>query len=392
MRNSVLVLACLLAACGSSAPAAAPGGDATAQAEVAPTKDAVATPDGAGAPDTTADVAADPGPLAPTAGEQEHLNLLRQARQASAQHGEKLWPGYGLHKLHLYWVHRLSPSQVRGFLLASGPVPAGAQPVAGQPDLYRLDGPGAELPNSEWDSAEFLLGEAVAVALVDEKPDLGRPQRSLRRAGNLYFDHLRFFEQTWPPPPGCGQTNHWSNDVEARALMFAENLALGAAMLADDPTEVIQRLGDFAQFRARTWELDPMILTMYDAYEQSVAVSRWVTENLAIDLGLQSTARLRTLITQQVLRANTAPMAEMTPLMADHSYWVGMALLDCARRLGWEVAPTYAKGDTVTKLVLAQQGGFKTDLLAAAKARYDWAALLQRADALGPATTPEITP
>jgi len=388
MRATHLFLACLLVACGTAAPDA--GGAATV--DVAQPKDTAAPLDTHGTPDTQTDAAADPGPLAPTAGEQQHLDLLRQARLVSGQQGEKLWPGYGLHKLDLYWVHRLSPTHVRGFLLTAGKAPAGAQPVPGQPDLYRLDGPGADLPNPEWDSAEFPLGDGEVVAMVDDLPELHRPQRSLRRAGNLYFDHLRFYEQGWPPPPGCGQTNHWSNDLEARTLMFAENLALGAALLSNDPSEITQRLGDFAQFRARSWEVDPMILTMYDAYEQSVAVSHWATENLVVALGLLSTPRLRALITQQVLLANTAPMQQMTPLMADHSYWVGMALLNCARRLGWEVAPTYAKGDTVTKLVLAKQGGANAELLAAAKARYDWPALQQRAEALGPATTPEITP
>ncbi len=381
-----------MVACGSGGSPVSPVADAAVAAGDTTAAEATPPTDGAGSQDAHAEVAADPGPLAPTAAEQQHLDLLRQARQVSAQQGEKLWPGYGLHKLDLYWVHRLSATQVRGFFLTAAAAPAGSQPVPGQPDLYRLDGPGADLPNSEWDAADFPVGTGTALALVDDLAELHRPQHSLRRAGNLYFDYLRFFEQGWPPPPGCGQTNHWSNDLEARALMFAENQALAAALLSSDPTEVTLRLGDFAQFRARSWELDPMILTMYDAYEQSVAVSRWVTENLVVQMGLQSQTRLRTLIRQQVQSANTAPLADMTPVMADHSYWVGMALLDRARHLGWEVAPTYAKGDTVTKLVLAKQGGAKPDLLTAAKARYDWPALLQRAEALGPATKVEITP
>lgn len=327
-----------------------------------------------------------PADPTPTAAEWALLDAFAKAGDASKAQGEAIWPGYALHQVGAYLVVRVDASHARGFLVRPLAVPNGAIALAGHADTYRYDAQTKGLLAPEDSNADLDVAGKPAVAVVVPQTQLANIDTALRLLGTVYFDRLRFTEQNWPSPASCGQTKRWSNNAEARALMFGESAALHAAMLAGDPSETAMRLNDFAQFRARARALDPMVKNMYDAHESSAAASQYGAERLLAAMGRQSLGQLDAAIAAGVHQALDAPMAQMVPVMQEHANFAGMALIRVGQWLKWDYAAPYLKGQTVGDAALDKAGGPSEAKLAEAKKRYDWAKFDARAQQLGAAT------
>lgn len=323
------------------------------------------------------------------------LAVLRQVNGSAQKSGQAIWPGFALHKLGIFLVHRINIATMRGFLLMPTQVPPAAKPVPGVPDLWRMDS-GAPGLNTEEDataSTTLVAGQPVLAIVVTDQT-LARPDRHdwmVRMATSVYTERMQQVELNWPALPACGQIKRWSNSVEAKALMLLESQALQDAMLATDPALVGTKLQHFAQARQRSQELDGMILIMYDNFEASKAIQFYAGEQMRILLGRGTLAQLDATATAQLGLALTAPIDQMTDLMLQHSLWTGVALVRLGQRLGWQFTDAYAQGDTVKALVLAKFGPASAAKLADIKKQYPWEQYLERAVALGPGTVTETT-
>lgn len=389
MHKSAFVVL-LIAACRTTEPAPTP--DATA--EPAANVDVTGLADAKGEtvlPDASGNKPEVSLAGAPTEGDDRYaMELVAVARNGSqASLGAEfpmsaaaLWPGYHLHDLPVVLVPTtVSGKPLRAYLLGYPKLPAGAQPVVDHPEAAQYDLAIKELDSDE--AANIAGSNAMTIRYVQD--DLANANRFVTLVAGQAMSRLMHYEAAWDPPGACG-ANEYPRAAETLALWFLECAVLAEALTATAAPVLEARLREVWAIRAAYGDLNDMLRRMNEHYDNAFAPVALVGLRV-----LRNTAKLSDqAYTAQLKAWADAPMI-VPPEQFDARFvndgTVRAVALEVAYRLGWDLAPTYAKAGSAVALVPAKTGSEPgPGLVAEAKARHDWSKMLSRAITLAAGT------
>ncbi|MBM4342773.1 MAG: hypothetical protein FJ100_05295 [Deltaproteobacteria bacterium] len=324
---------------------------------------------------------------APTEGDDlramEYVAIARKGSLGSVgttfpKSANALWPGYHLHDLPVVLVPTtVSGKPMRAYLLGYPFLPAGAVAVDGHPEAARYDPAIAELDSDE--AAKIVGFDAMTVRYV--RADLDLPDRFVAIAGGQAMSRLMHYEAAWDPPGACG-ANKYPRGVETLALWFLECAVLAEALTATESVVLEARLREIYAIRSAYGAQNDMLRRMNDHYDNAFAPVELVGLRVLRNAGRMDSAGFVAQLKSWADAPMTVPVEEFDARFVNDGT-VRAVALELAYRLGWNLSPVYEKAGSAVALVPGATGGEPPpQLVTLAKARHDWAKLVQRAQSL----------